>query len=262
MLAGDDPFAAIARHRASIVSLVPAQLRRRSIAAAPDSLRIVLLGGAAPSPGLVAEARALGWPLRLTYGLTEACSQVATQREGPPRTSADDFASGPPLDGVEVRSVDGRLEIRGPSLLSGYFTESGLLAPRDSEGWFRTGDLGHLDSRGHLVVLGRSDDAIVTGGEKVAPLAVERVLAACPGISEACVFGDEDAVWGEVVAAMVARGPQAVAKKSCAERRRGSHLASGRVAYLEALPLLPAGKLDRTAVRGLALPALRPLRGA
>ena len=119
-------------------------------------------------------------------------------------------------------------------------------------GRFRTGDLGRWRD-GRLEVLGRADDVIVTGGEKVAPAAVERVLAAQPGVRAACVVGVPDAEWGQVVAAAVVwEGPTAVAVLQEAVR-----IALGRAAVprlLVAVPELPLrgiGKPDRAAVARL-----------
>jgi o-succinylbenzoate---CoA ligase len=119
-------------------------------------------------------------------------------------------------------------------------------------GRFRTGDLGRWRD-GRLEVLGRADDVIVTGGEKVAPAAVERVLATQPGVRAACVVGVPDAEWGQVVAAAVVwEGPTADAALQEAVR-----IALGRAAVprlLVAVPELPLrgiGKPDRAAVARL-----------
>src|SRR5205823_14908324 len=108
---------------------------------APEHLRAVLVGGAACPAALRAEAEARGWPVLPTYGLTEACSQVATRRPGDP--PGDDC--GPPLPGVELRiGGGGAIEVRSPALFTDYLPAPARPA-RDVDGWFETGDLGFLD---------------------------------------------------------------------------------------------------------------------
>jgi O-succinylbenzoic acid--CoA ligase len=240
--------------------------------APPASLRVVLLGGArAPEP-LLDRAQAAGWPVLATYGLTEACSQVATQRpDKDGRGPSGDAGCGPPLPGMELRSAGvvtgaasagaptaGEILLRGPSLFSGYLQLEGASlrferAVFDACGFFATGDIGLLDDRGCLHVLDRRTDLIVSGGENVYPAEVEQVLERCPGIAVACVLGVEDEEWGHVVAAAVVapRGPvdetvlhQSLDTLAPFKRPR-------RIVYLADLPLLPNGKPDRAACRKL-----------
>ncbi|MFQ5538077.1 MAG: class I adenylate-forming enzyme family protein [Gemmatimonadota bacterium] len=188
----------------SHASFVPTQLARlldvAGDAPPPPSLRGVLLGGARAPFELVARAQARGWPLALTYGMTEMTSQVATSPPGA-RIPGPGFV-GPPLPGVEVTlSVDGEILARGPTMAAGYIgEETPLCAP---DGWYHTGDLGSLDRDGNLWVRGRLDDRIITGGVNVDPLEVEEVLRAHPRVSDACVVGVPDDEWGQRVAAWV-----------------------------------------------------------
>jgi len=225
------------RHRATIVSLVPTQLARLLDAGwePPAHLRLVLLGGAAATPRLLGRARSRGVPVVTTYGLTEACSQVATQIPG-----EDSPGCGPPLPGTRVRIVDDHIEIDGPTLFSGYLGE-----PPRAPGWFRTGDFGRLDDGGNLHVLGRRTDLIVTGGENVYPAEVEAHLDA-RGVT-ACVFGLPDETWGEIVAcaATAPLPPDALDGLASFKRPR-------RVAVVDAIPLTATGKPDRDAARALA----------
>jgi len=227
----------IARHHATIVSLVPTQLARLLDArwTPPPWLRIVLLGGAAAPASLLAHAAAAGVPVVTTYGLTEACSQVATQIPG-----ASGAGCGPPLPGVRVRIVDERIEIDGPTLFSGYLGE-----PPRAAGWFATGDFGRLDAAGNLHVLGRRTDLIVTGGENVYPAEVEAYLDA-RGVA-ACVFGMPDETWGEIVCAATTGVVVAATLADLAPWKRPR-----RWARVRELPLTPGGKPDRAAARALA----------
>jgi O-succinylbenzoic acid--CoA ligase len=230
------------RNAVTLLSVVPAMLARLVDRPPPPSLRAVLVGGAACPAELLARGRAAGWPLLPTYGLSEACAQVCTQRLDDPQPSG----VGPPLPGVEVRVREGGIEVRGPTRMDGFLGEPPL-AP---DAWYATGDAGRLDERGHLHVLGRLDDRIVTGGENVDPLAVEDALRTHPAVRDACVVGVPDPVWGQRVTALI------VADDVSPEELR-AHL-EGRVAsfalprlyrFVDALPVTAAGKLDRRAAR-------------
>lgn len=240
----------IERRRVTLVSLVPTQLEwlvsKEPPWVPPSHLRAVLLGGAAAPRTLLERAADRGIPVLTTYGLTEACSQVTTQ---PYRTvNRGDLGAGPAMAGIEVRIVDGAIQVRGPTLLSGLFP-SVAATPVDAEGWLHTDDLGRLDGRGFLHVLGRRTDLIVTGGENVHPAEVEAVLERCPGIAAACVFGIPDDTWGEIVAAAVI--PNAPEPPS-PERIAGfivdnlsPHRRPRRIALVQAFAMTAAGKLDR-----------------
>lgn len=170
-----------AAHRAgcTLVSLVPAALGRID----PGWFRTIVLGGSMMPPDLPANAVT-------TYGLTESGSGVVYD--------------GRPLAGVEVRldgdDDGGGIRLRCPMLLRAYRDGTD---PKDADGWFATGDTGRWDDTGRLVVAGRAGDLVVTGGEKVWPTTVERVLDAHPGVREALVFGRPDPTWGHRVVARI-----------------------------------------------------------
>jgi O-succinylbenzoic acid--CoA ligase len=176
---------------ATLVSLVPTQLGRLLDAGltGPPDLRAVLLGGGPIAPALAARAAAAAIPVCQTYGLTEATSQVTVSEPG------DTSTAGWPLPGTTVTiEDDGEIVVEGPTVAGG--------------GSLRTGDLGRLDERGRLTVVGRKSDTIVSGGENVAPAEVEAVLLEHPAVAEAAVFGRADPEWGErIVAHVVLRAP-------------------------------------------------------
>jgi o-succinylbenzoate---CoA ligase len=191
--------AAIAAASPTLISMVPAQLDgllelgpRFEL---PASVRAILTGGAAASPSLLERCDARRWPVLTSYGLTEACSQVATQRPGTGRGPG----VGVPLPGIGVSIEDGVIQISGPTLATAYLGVGGE-TPIAATG-FRTRDLGRLDASGQLCVLGRVDDLLISGGENVVPWEVESMLARCEGVLEVCVFGVPDERWGEVVVA-------------------------------------------------------------
>ena len=155
--------------------------------------------------------------------------------------------------------------IGGPTLAAGYLDDpvatAAAFVEHDDGREFRTGDLGRWVD-GRLEVLGRVDDVIVTGGEKVAPAAVERVLAAQPGVRAACVVGLPDPEWGAVVAAaLVVDAPPAADGLRAAVRAVLGRAAVPRVLRtVDALPLRGIGKPDRAAVARLLGRNRRPTR--
>jgi O-succinylbenzoic acid--CoA ligase len=251
----------IAARRVTLASLVPTMLGRLLDLDGwqpPVHLRAMLIGGAATPPGLLARAADRGWPVLTTYGLTEACSQVATQRYG--TVQRGELGCGRPVAGMEVRVREGAIEVRGDGLMDGYLG-SQTDSPCTADGWLRTGDLGDLDAAGNLHVRGRRDDVLVSGGENVHPLEVEQALEEHPAIRAACVFGVADDDWGEVVAAALAAADPPADRELLAflEPRLASFQRPRRIAYLDELPLLPSGKPDRALAIRRAMPLLRSL---
>lgn len=242
------------RDRVTLVSLVPTLLRRlldeTSDREVPPSLRAILLGGAHAPPDLLTEAADRGWPVLTTYGLTETCSQVTTQRPG--TVNRGELGSGPPLAGVDLRVVDGAIQVRGSMLFSRYFPGPEAM-PFLDDGFFVTGDRGRIDEAGNLHVIGRLDDLIVSGGENVDPLEVEAALRACTGVADACVFGIPDREWGErVAAAVVASGVGGWRAADRLSEQLRARLAPFKLPrawfFVEDLPRTPSGKPDRRAV--------------
>ncbi|MGD2069213.1 MAG: fatty acid--CoA ligase family protein, partial [Gemmatimonadota bacterium] len=186
----------------------------------------------------------------LTYGLTEATSQVTTAPPSLVRRKPGTL--GLPLDGVELRvDASGEILVRGATVAAGLYGSREPLT--DADGWLRTGDLGAVDGDGHLRVTGRRSDRIITGGVNVDPVGVETVLLRHPDVAEAGVVGLPDDGWGErVEAAVVARtgrSPDPEAVRAWARQRLGGPQAPKRVTVLEALPRNPNGKVDRSALR-------------
>lgn len=225
--------AALADDDVALVSLVPTQLRRLravGLVRAPR-LRALLLGGGPIPPDLVEWAREAELPVRCTYGMTETASQVAVTELWQ--------SAATPLPGVELEiAADGEILVRGPMVAPGSVA---------ADGWLHTGDRGAIDRHGRLHVEGRIKELIATGGEKVAPAAVEAVLAAHPAVADAGVTGVPDAEWGEVVVAcVVERVPVSDYEllAFCRDRLAGYQVPK-RVVRVEALPRNAAGKLRR-----------------
>ncbi|MBC3189602.1 AMP-binding protein [Pseudonocardia sp. C8] len=228
-------------------SLVPTQLARvLDHGSAPlhalAGYDAVLVGGAALDPGLRARAEAHGVRVVTTYGMSETCGGCVYD--------------GVPLDGVTVtlEPGSGRVVLGGPVVAAGYLGAAEATAEAFTPDGFRTSDLGALAPDGTLTVLGRADDVVNTGGEKVAPAAVERALLALPGVCGACVVGLPDDRWGQVVAALVVTGGPGPGDD---ELRAAVRDACGRAAVPRVLhraatiPERGIGKPDRAAVAAL-----------
>jgi O-succinylbenzoic acid--CoA ligase len=250
----------VAQWRITLVSLVPTMLTRVLDAhpdwRVPPHLRCVVLGGATASSRLLRHAQERHLPIILTYGLTETTSQVVATPYAA-RFAPADCGAGIALRGIGVRVDNGRIEVRGPTLMAGYWNETPLVAGA----WVDTGDLGEIDAGGYLRVHSRREDLIVTGGENTYPAEVERTLEAFPGIAAAGVFGVPDEVWGHTVAAaLVAENfpPPDAALFDYVSRQLAPHKRPRHVCYLPRLPHAPSGKLDRRALSENP-PMLRPL---
>jgi o-succinylbenzoate---CoA ligase len=217
-------------------SLVPTQLVRLLEAGAtpgPD-LRRILLGGGPMPRSLLARARAAGFPVCPSYGLTQACSTVTVAEPGDLETA------GRALPGVGV-AVTGEGEI----IVSG--------ATVNALGSLRTGDLGRLDEQGRLIVTGRRGDLIVTGGENVSPAEVEAALAEHPDVVEAAVFARPHPLWGEAITALVVARPgtelpQAALRAHCLERLAPFKVPKAFELVTE-LPRTESGKVRRADLR-------------
>ncbi|HEX4437152.1 MAG TPA: AMP-binding protein [Solirubrobacteraceae bacterium] len=242
----DQVLAALRDEEVTLVSLVATTLARLLDAGLenPPALRCALTGGG-PVPGaLVTRANEAGVPVSLTYGLTETCSQVTTTPIYEIREAAGGEApsAGPALFCTRVRIAgDGEILVSGPTVAP---------SAELSDGWLATGDLGALDDRGRLRVLGRKADTIVSGGENVAPAEVEAVLEAHPDVLEAAVLGREDEQWGEAVAAIVVARTgrqieEGTLREHCAGALAGYKIPKSFRITGERLPRTASGKLLR-----------------
>ncbi len=231
----------------TLASLVPAQVSDlvEMRLAAPANLRAVVVGGGALPDALYTGARALGWPLLPSYGMTETCSQVATATLRSPELLL--------LDHVEARTEpDGRLAFRGASLLTGYATEGGFVDPKTTDGWFVTEDLGAVEGR-RLHVEGRCGDVVKIGGESVDLTRLDAILASIAGTHAAVVAVPEPRLGRVIHLAIDAFGDAEgiVASFNAGvhpfERARGLH----RVAEI---PRSPLGKLLRVKLLEMIAP--------
>ena len=226
-LAGATTVIGPASLEADYVSLVPTQLKRLLDAGARGRAEVIL-GGAPAGRPLLERAREAGVAVRVAYGLTQTAAQVTLSEPGDVETA------GPPLPGAEIAIEAGEIVVRGPMAAGGEV---------------RTGDLGLLDAEGRLVVTGRRDDLIVTGGENVMPAEIEAVLLEDPRVADVAVFGRPDPEWGSAVVAHVVAAPGERPAPEDLRRRCAAALARYKVPksieLVDELPRSPGGKLLR-----------------
>jgi o-succinylbenzoate---CoA ligase len=171
----------------TLSALVPAQIvdLLRARMKPPAALRAIVVGGGALTMDHYEEARAAGWPVMPSYGMTECCSQVATATLDSPELRV--------LDHLHVRTDDdGRIAVKGSSLLTGYIEAGGRIRDPRRDGWFTTSDLGHVQGR-TLTIEGRVDEVVKVGGELVNVARLESLLEHLRGTKEAAlvVVSDE-----------------------------------------------------------------------
>ncbi|HET6507882.1 MAG TPA: AMP-binding protein [Baekduia sp.] len=228
------------------------------------SLSTILTGGATVPRDLVLRVeRELDARVLITFGQTESHGTMCMTRPG---DAVDDIAAtvGYPLDHVDVRIADpdtgatlpigalGEIQVRGGQVMCGYHAdEEATAAAIDPDGWLRFGDLGTMDERGYLRVVGRLKDMIIRGGENIYPREIEDALIAHPDVSEVAVVGVADPTWGEEVAAVVRPAPDRdapldvdVLHAFCRERLAGYKCP--RLWYVvPTFPATPSGKVQK-----------------
>jgi len=248
---------ALVHPRLTHVSLVPTQLYRllgdAGATAALARLRVVLLGGAPAGTALLDRAADAGVPVCTTYGMTEMATQIACTSPGMPRPVWDSVGEALLPDTLRV-GRGGAIEVRGDTLFLGYLQrDATLVRPLTRDGWFATGDLGHLDEAGRLHIAGRRDNNFTVGGENVQPEYIEAVLRNCAGVEEAIVVPVDDAEFGARPVAFV-RGSAAT---ELIAAYAGAHLPR-YMRPLRVLPLADTGfKPSRAALRARAAAQVR-----
>jgi O-succinylbenzoic acid--CoA ligase len=236
--------------RRRYTALVLAQLHRvveaaeagdRDVRAAVHALDAVLIGGGRLPEDLAARADAVGVPVRRTYGASE--------------TAGGCVYDGVPLAGVEVRIVDGEVQLSGPMLAEGYLGQpertAATFLEEPGRRWYRTGDAGEWDGE-RLTIVGRLDDVVISGGEKVSLGLVERAVQAIPGLEDALVVRAADPEWGDVPVVIATREADLAAVREAVAASLGRVAAPRRIVVVPAIPLLPTGKPDRRALAALA----------
>jgi o-succinylbenzoate---CoA ligase len=234
------------------LSLVPTQLQRllalQPAVAWLRTFRVIFVGGAPAWGGLLEEAARLRLPLSTSYGATETAAMVAALK--PEQFLNGIRGNGNPLPHARIDIVDGVVQVTGESIFRGYFPET-----LEGRSW-TTGDLGGFDD-GSLVILGRRDDLIVTGGKKVSPAEVEAALMSSGEFDDVAVIGLPDSEWGHAVVACHPEGmrpPDAEVVKAALSVLE-SYKHPKRYSAVSPWPRNAQGKVDRTQLAKLATPA-------
>jgi o-succinylbenzoate---CoA ligase len=257
----------------TLASFVPTMLNEvletRGAKPLGPRLRAIFLGGGPPSARLLAVIRERRLPVLLTYGMTETCSQVALS--DPCESSARPvYRQAFPSEVAVVKpgarrgfspagpGETGEVAVRGPTLFRGYWRKPSGTKASLRGGWFLTGDLGILldGPGGGVAILGRKEETIVSGGEKVHPAEVESALREHPSVQDTVVVGVDDEKWGQTVVAVVEIRPE-VRQPSEAELsaflrvKVVGYKVPKRYLFWPALPRTPTGKPRREEVRAL-----------
>ncbi len=214
--------AAATNEGTTLTALVPTALDRID----PTLFRAILVGGSAVATERPSNVVA-------TYGMTETFSGVVYD--------------GWPLEGVHIRVQDGEIQVRCEMLLRCYRDGT---SPLTADGWFATGDSGVISPEGKLSVLGRSDEMIITGGENVWPIAVEKSLTNAPGVNECAVIGRPHPDWGEVVVAVVLpvtgeSAPKLEALRDHVKQDLPAYCAPHELEIVQDFPRTALGKIQR-----------------
>ncbi len=221
------------------------------------SFRLILLGGGTIDRLTLTACQQSGLPVVQCYGMTETCSQFValSAEEAPYRIGS----VGKPLFTTQLRLVGNQneIEIKTPALTPGYLNQPAKFAAKFDDGWYRTGDIGHLDDDGFLYIDGRLDEMIISGGENIFPVEVENVLRRYPEINDVAVIGRSDHQWGTVpVAVVVSNSPVDFRKLEAFGR---SHLAHYKVPreyrQVTALPKNVSGKVQKFRLKELFAPS-------
>ena len=271
-------FCQVERERVRKLSLVP--IMAAALVNCPDrdkydlsSLEWVTIGGAASSPSLIREVeQKLGCRAFSGYGLTECAPSLATaelkvgvQCDLEQRYLLQSM-TGYAFPGVELRVVDsedrdvphdgktiGEVIARSDSVMSGYWNQPEETAEALRGGWFRTGDMAVIVENGYIVILDRKKDMIVSGGENISSLEVEKILLGHPAVQEAAVIGVKDEKWGEAPKGCVVLKPgDSVTEDELIDfcRARMAHYKCPQsIDFFESLPKTGTGKVLRRELR-------------
>jgi fatty-acyl-CoA synthase len=271
-------FRLIERERVQSLCLVPTMAT--ALVNCPDrhrfnlsSLTRINIGGAASSPTLVREVEEkIGCLCYSGYGLTETAPVLTVSRmksgvqwEGAERYEVQ-ARTGYAIPGVELRVVDpdghdvardgkaiGEIVARSDGVMAGYWRQPEATASVMRDGWFHTGDMATMDENGYALIVDRKKDIIVSGGENVSSLEVEKAILAHPSVYEVAVIPVPDEKWGEAPKALVVLKPDAKATENellefC--RSRLSHYKCPRsVEFLDTLPKTGTGKVLKKELR-------------
>ncbi|MDY3300780.1 MAG: o-succinylbenzoate--CoA ligase [Limosilactobacillus reuteri] len=198
----------LANETVTIMSVVPFMLKKliqqqnKTNTHYNSAFRCMLLGGGTIDRETLEACLQRSIPVVQCYGMTETCSQIVALRAADALLKLGSV--GQPLFSIQLKlSKDGEILLKTPALTPGYLNLPDKLPSKMIDGWYRTGDIGHLDKEGYLYIDGRADEMLISGGENIFPQEVEQVYQRYPQINEVAVVGQNDSVWGQVPVAFV-----------------------------------------------------------
>jgi len=216
-----------------------------------ESLRISLIGGGFVDDELMFEAEKLGWKPFRVYGSSETASMVSA-------ISSNEIISKPqslgkPFNNVEIKiSDDSEILIKSNSLFKKYLDNEKETSFKLINGFYHSGDLGFIDDDGYLFIEARRTDLIVTGGENVNPIEVEKALLQIPFIKDVCVFPKQNKTWGQIVACAVIVDDTSINEKMIKEmlkQKLAGYKIPKQFYFTDSLPRTSLGKLEREKIK-------------
>jgi long-chain acyl-CoA synthetase len=267
-------MAAVAEYRPTVMCLVPTAIQLlvedpRAAACDFSSLRTMIYAGSPIGAGLIEKAiDVLGCELRQFYGTTETyIISLLRPDDHDPRSPGILPSCGHPVPLVDVRVIGadgadlpagqvGQVLVHSPTVMTGYYGRPEETEQAFRDGWYLTGDLGYRNEEGYLFLVDRAKDMVVTGGENVYSIEVEKAIQRHPDVSMVAVIGTPDERWGEAVTAFVVPRPGALLDPEQLVSHCREHIASYKVPKFvhitDALPLTPTGKIRKVDLRKLA----------
>ena len=244
---------AIVNNKPTYLSFVSTQLERliHQKVKSYESLKVSLLGGGFIDDELMFEADKLGWkPIRV-YGSSETASMVTAISANKIKTKPQ--SAGKSLKNVEVKiSGDSEILIRSNSLFKNYLADGNATSAALINEFYHTGDIGFVDDEGYLFIEARRNDLIVTGGENVNPVEVEKILTELSSIKDACVFPKQSKTWGQIVAAAIVLTDSSIderAIKDILKQKLAGYKIPKKLFFVDELPRTSLGKLDRSRIK-------------
>ncbi|MFL2520883.1 MAG: o-succinylbenzoate--CoA ligase [Halobacteriales archaeon] len=223
-----------------------------------STLRLLLLGGGPIPENLIAQCKSLSIPAYPTYGATEASSQIATAT--PFDLIKNPGTVGRPLNSLNLTIQNeqnqlvnegelGEIIVSGPMVSKGYFPPDAHSSLKLSNHTFRTGDIGYMRD-GFLWIMGRIDDLIITGGEKVYPVEIENILSAHPAVSDVAVFSEPDDRWGSKIVAIVVKNSPILSEEellSFCHKKLSKYKIPKTIHFVDSIPRTVTGTFNSLA---------------
>ena len=254
----------LARHKVTFAAGVPTVWRSLLPLLADvdlSALRMVVSGGSALPLSLARDwEEAAGLPITSSWGMTEtsplvACSRLGTTHDGldPEARRAVLATPGPTSPLVQVRLLDGEIQVAGPTIASGYYAAGPGGPSFTDDGWLRTGDVGMIDDLGYLRIVDRTKDLVKSGGEWISSVELENAIMSHPDVAEAAVVAVPDDRWGErPVAFVTVLGGHAVDDQGLREHlsdRVAPWWVPDRFEVVAVIPKTATGKISKVALR-------------